>query len=135
MDSRCRNGDYEPIPLARAYLTSRWPERNRWPGRPPPLFIQSGPVPVAVGLPCWVFEPLHLVLLDRLSEQGQLDWSRLLVDLASLRAKTGGLVGANPVDRGKPGNKLHLATDARGETPLAVLASAANVNDWVLLRP
>lgn len=49
--------------------------------------------------------------------------------------KNGGLVGANPVDRGKPGNKLHLATDARGETPLAVLASAANVNDWVLLRP
>ena len=42
-------------------------------------------------------------------------------------------MGANPVDRGKPGSKLHLATDARG-TPLAVLVSAANVNDCVLVE-
>jgi hypothetical protein len=37
-----------------------------------------------------VFETLHLVLLDRLGEQGMVDWSRLLVDSASLRAKRGG---------------------------------------------
>jgi transposase len=37
-----------------------------------------------------VFETLHLVLLDQLGEQGMVDWSRLLVDSASLRAKRGG---------------------------------------------
>jgi transposase len=42
-------------------------------------------------------------------------------------------VGANPVDRGKPGSKLHLATDAKG-LPLAMLVSAANVNDCVLFE-
>jgi transposase len=42
-------------------------------------------------------------------------------------------VGANPVDRGKPGSKLHLATDANG-TPLAVLVSGANVNDSLLFE-
>jgi IS5 family transposase len=37
-------------------------------------------------------------------------------------------VGANPVDRGKPGSKLHLITDGHG-LPLAVAVTAANVND------
>jgi hypothetical protein len=40
----------------------------------------------------------------------------------------GDLVGANPVDRGKPGSKLHLVTDGHG-LPLAVAVTAANVND------
>jgi transposase len=31
-----------------------------------------------------VFETLHLVMLDRLGEQGRVDWSRLLVDSVSL---------------------------------------------------
>lgn len=43
-----------------------------------------------------VFETLHLVLLDRLGEQGLVDWSRLLVDSASLRAKRGGPRGRKP---------------------------------------
>jgi transposase len=43
-----------------------------------------------------VFETLHLVVLDRLGEQGQLDWRRLLVDSASLRAKRGGPGGRKP---------------------------------------
>jgi transposase len=37
-----------------------------------------------------VFDPLHLEVLDRLGEQGQLDWSRAAVDTMSVRAKRGG---------------------------------------------
>ena len=56
-----------------------------------------------------------------------------MVDAASARAKKGGpLTGANPVDRGKPGSKLHVLTDATG-LPLAV--SAANTHDSQVLVP
>jgi transposase len=37
-------------------------------------------------------------------------------------------VGANPVDRGKPGSKLHLVCDGSG-LPLTAAVTAANVND------
>jgi transposase len=37
-----------------------------------------------------VFDRLHLVALDRLGEQGRLDWSRASVDTMSVRAKRGG---------------------------------------------
>ena len=37
-----------------------------------------------------VFDALHLVVLDRLGEQGRLDWSRASVDTMSVRAKRGG---------------------------------------------
>jgi len=37
-------------------------------------------------------------------------------------------VGANPVDRGKPGSKLHLVCDGGG-LPLTAAVTAANVND------
>jgi transposase len=37
-----------------------------------------------------VFEQLHLDILDRIGEQGRLDWSRASVDSASVRAKRGG---------------------------------------------
>ena len=40
----------------------------------------------------------------------------------------GDLTGANPVDRGKQGSKLHLAGE-RGGLPLSVILSAANAND------
>jgi IS5 family transposase len=46
----------------------------------------------------------------------------------------GELVGANPVDRGKPGSKYHLLIDATG-LPLAVGLSAANTHDSQLLEP
>jgi IS5 family transposase len=42
-------------------------------------------------------------------------------------------VGANPVDRGKPGSKLHLITDGAG-LPLAVAVTAANVNDVTMFE-
>jgi transposase len=37
-------------------------------------------------------------------------------------------VGANPVDRAKPGSKLHLAVDGGG-LPLSLLVTGANTND------
>ena len=42
-------------------------------------------------------------------------------------------VGANPVDRGKPGSKLHLVTDGQG-LPLAVAVTAANVKDSTMFE-
>jgi transposase len=44
----------------------------------------------------------------------------------------GDLTGANPVDRGKVGSRLHLAGE-RGGLPVAVVLSAANANDWTML--
>jgi hypothetical protein len=42
-------------------------------------------------------------------------------------------VGANQVDRGKPGCKLHLAADGGG-LPLSLLATGANTNDGLVLE-
>lgn len=44
------------------------------------------------------------------------------------------MTGPSPVDRGKPGSKLHTLTDRTG-IPLAVAISAANTNDDHALRP
>jgi len=68
-----------------------------------------------------VFEQLHLEVLDRLGLAGRLDWSRASVDSASVRAKRGGHVGANPVDRGKPGSKINLACEGSGLPLTAVV--------------
>jgi transposase len=37
-----------------------------------------------------VFEQVHLAVLDRLGEQGRVDWGRASVDTMSVRAKRGG---------------------------------------------
>jgi transposase len=42
-------------------------------------------------------------------------------------------VGANPVDRGKPGSKIHLACDGGG-LPLAAVVTAANVSDTTMFQ-
>jgi IS5 family transposase len=42
-------------------------------------------------------------------------------------------VGANPVDRGKPGSKLHLVCDGGG-LPLTAVVTAANVNDTTMFE-
>jgi IS5 family transposase len=42
-------------------------------------------------------------------------------------------VGANPVDRGKPGSKLHLVCDGGG-LPLTAVVTAANVNDTSMFQ-
>jgi transposase len=44
------------------------------------------------------------------------------------------LTGPSPVDRGKPGSKIHVLSD-RGGTPLSVAVSAANTNDADALKP
>jgi hypothetical protein len=42
-------------------------------------------------------------------------------------------VGAIPVDRAKPGSKLHLAVEGTG-MPLSLLVTAANTNDAVVFE-
>jgi DDE family transposase len=42
-------------------------------------------------------------------------------------------VGANPVDRGKPGSKLHLVCDGRG-LPLTAVVTAANLADTTMFQ-
>jgi transposase len=80
-----------------------------------------------------VFERLQELLLDELGAAGRLDWSRVSVDSFSLRAVRGDHVGANPVDRGKPGSKLHLAVDGGG-LPLSLLVTGANANDSLVFE-
>lgn len=59
-----------------------------------------------------MFDALHLEVLDRLGEQGGLDWMRASIDTMSVRARRGGITWAqDPVDRSKPGSKLHLVCD------------------------
>ena len=45
----------------------------------------------------------------------------------------GDQVGANPVDRAKPGSKLHLAVDG-GRLPLSLLVTGANTNDSLVFE-
>ena len=91
------------------------------------------------GMTCWrrlrdwqaagIWEKVHQVLLDELNAADQIDWSRAVVDSASLRALQGGpKTGPNPTDRAKLGSKHHVITDATG-IPLAATLTAANVND------
>jgi transposase len=51
----------------------------------------------------------------------------------TVRAKRGGPCAANPVDRGKPGSKLHLVCDGSG-LPLTAVVTAANVNDTTMFQ-
>src|SRR5690606_17081054 len=52
---------------------------------------------------------IHHAVLDELGSQGLIDWSRAVVDAAHVRAKKGGpMTGPSPVDREKPGSKLHV---------------------------
>jgi transposase len=50
------------------------------------------------------------------------------------REKGGSLTGPSPVDRGKPGSKIHILSD-RGGLPLTVAISAANTHDSLALKP
>ncbi|WP_405983337.1 IS5 family transposase [Streptomyces sp. NBC_00872] len=78
---------------------------------------------------------LHRAVLDELGARGELDWTSVIVDAASVRAKRGGrLTGPNPVDRGKSGSKLHVLSEAQG-IPLVVGASGANTHDSLALKP
>ena len=50
------------------------------------------------------------------------------------RRRWGGLTGRNPVDRGKPGSKLHVLIDRTG-LPLAVAGQHCNTHDSLALIP
>ncbi|HVF01571.1 MAG TPA: IS5 family transposase [Rubrobacteraceae bacterium] len=91
------------------------------------------------GVTCWrrlrdwqkagVWRRLHRVLLDELGKAGLIDWSRASLDSASVPAKKGGTgTGPNPLDRGRPGSKRHVVTDARG-VPLTIALTGAHVHD------
>ena len=82
------------------------------------------------GMTCWrrlrdwqaegVWDLMHFALLNWLSREGDIDWSRAIIDSCSVRAAYGGTqTGPNPTDRAKRGSKRHLICDARG-VPLAI---------------
>jgi hypothetical protein len=48
--------------------------------------------------------------------------------------KGGSLTGPNPVDRGKPGSKIHVLTDRNG-LPLSLAVSAENLHDSQAFEP
>jgi transposase len=91
------------------------------------------------GTTCWrrfrdwtkagVWAKAHLVLLDLLGSEGVLNLERVIVDSASVRARSGGPhTGRNPTDRGKKGCKRHVLCDAEG-VPLVVQTGPANQRD------
>ncbi|MFD5233207.1 IS5 family transposase [Streptomyces qaidamensis] len=82
-----------------------------------------------------VWGRLHEAVLHQLDDAGLIDVSRVVLDSAHVRAKKGGEhTGPSPVDRGKPGSKMHVLSDANG-LPLVVGVSAANVRDSEGLKP
>jgi transposase len=96
------------------------------------------------GMTCWrrlregqqagVWDRLQRVLLDRLGRRNAIDFGRAALDSASVAAKRGGSqTGPNPTDRGKPGTKRHVLTDANG-IPLALTLTGANVHDSRVLE-
>ncbi|MGX7828886.1 IS5 family transposase [Actinokineospora sp. 24-640] len=81
-----------------------------------------------------VFVRLHREILERLRESGLLDLSRVLLDSAHIRAKKGEHTGPSPVDRGKPGTKMHILSDRTG-MPLVTAVSRGNTHDANGLNP
>ncbi len=76
---------------------------------------------------------LHLALVRSLRSGSAAEAVTIVIDSGSVRAKNGGdLVGPNPTDRGKLGTKYHVVTLTDG-TPVGAVASAANVNDTLML--
>ena len=99
------------------------------------------------GVTCWrrlrewqeagVWDDLEQVLLDKLRAADLLDFSRASIDSSQIQAKRGRgspKVGPSPVDRGRPGSKHHLITDANGP-PLRVSLTGTNRNDVTQLLP
>lgn len=67
-----------------------------------------------------VWQAMLEALLQDLDWAGAIDWSRSLLDSTHVHARGGGEgSGPSPVDRGKPGRKLHVVTDRLG-TPQAL---------------
>lgn len=82
-----------------------------------------------------VWSRLHESVLHRLDDAGLIDITRVVLDTAHVRAKRGGEhTGPSPVDRGKPGSKMHILSDANG-LPLLVGVWAGNTHDSEGLKP
>ncbi len=108
--------------------------------------IQWREVPAELGCcgkTCWrrlagwhaagVWAGLHRTLLERLNGRATAGLEpRRPRQRQPVGKKGGAEVGANPTDRGRPGTKRHLVTDARG-TPLGVALSGANRHDSMML--
>jgi transposase len=60
-------------------------------------------------------------------------WSESAWTPSACERSKGDLTGANPVDRGKQGSKLHLVSECGG-LPLSVILSAANANDSTMFE-
>ncbi|WP_408649255.1 IS5 family transposase [Streptomyces herbicida] len=137
--SRPQGGDTAPIDQravfpAVVYVLTSW---CAWRYLPPTFGVSPATAHrrFSVWTASGVWRRLHRVVLDEIEARGGLDWSSVIVDAASVRAKKGGpLTGPNPVDRGKAGSKLHVLAEAQG-LPVAVGASAAKVDDVQALRP
>ena len=153
--------DDELWQLIQPLLPPPKPRRWRYPGRKPLtnrqaltgiLFVLKSGIPWEMlpkemgcgsGMSCWrrlrdwqeagVWQKLHELLLAKLRQRDRIDWSRAVVDSASIRA-VGGKTGPNPTDRRKPGSKHHLITDAQG-IPLAAILTGANRHDVTQLLP
>ena len=139
------------------------PRRSHHPGRKPLedrkaltgiLFVLKTGIPwedlpvemgCGCGMTCWprlhawqeqgVWFRLLQVLLQRLEDAGQIDWSRAAADSSFARA-FGGVEGSGktPTDRGRPGVKHHALVEGHG-IPLAGDVTAANVPDVKELLP
>src|SRR5512142_3091469 len=106
----------------------------------PPVFAVS-PATAHRRFVAWtqagLWRRLHQRVLDELGAGGQVDWSPAICDSASVQAKKGGgaLTGANPVDRGKPGSKIHVLSDRAGlpspsPSPPPTPTTARPCNRW-----
>ncbi|MFF1479083.1 IS5 family transposase [Streptomyces sp. NPDC058301] len=82
-----------------------------------------------------VWGRLHQRVLQLLDEQGLVELVPCGPRLGSRpREKGGELAGPSPVDRGKPGSRMHILSDADG-LPLRGGLSAANTHDSLALKP
>lgn len=84
-------------------------------------------------LRCWqlagVWDRILRRLLASLRFFKVLDFTRFLIDSTHVRAVgAGAQTGPSPVDRRKPGSKIHLLTDGHG-IPMTFRLTAANRND------
>lgn len=88
------------------------------------------------GITCWrrlrywqtagVWEQLNQTLLHELRKLDRIDWSRATIESGTVRAVGGGeKTGQSPTDRGKPGIKHHVLTDANGILLNAILTGAS----------
>jgi transposase len=75
---------------------------------------------------------LHMAALDQFGAKGLIDWSRATAGVGA-GERGGDLTGPSPVDRGRPGSKIHALSDRNG-LPLSVGVSAANTHDSLCLE-